>query len=271
MDVILWSIIFVLFFSVCIELSTRILHLDCVRRFIFRKTKQPKQFFYTQEGLKYCVIGDEIKPALVMIHGAPGSLLKWRKMIENPLLYKKYKVILVDRAGYAGSRKMGVERSVLEHAQNIERLLEKEAQPVVLFGHSYGAPIALVVAALCGDKIKFVGASAGQYYARYEKIFWISYVIQVRVFAFLLPRFLWTVNEEKLHHKNALDAIEGYYGLVKCPVYLFHTTGDMIVPYANSYALHAQLKNSFFETIESKRHGMIFTHVEVLQKPLLEA
>ena len=47
---------------------------------------------YTPEGLRYLSLGDTQKPALLMIHGAPGSAIDWLNFSSQSRIFKHYRL-----------------------------------------------------------------------------------------------------------------------------------------------------------------------------------
>ncbi|MBX2872288.1 MAG: alpha/beta hydrolase [Saprospiraceae bacterium] len=189
---------------------------------------------YTPSGLRYLEIGDPDKQPLLLIHGAPGSVMDWSAVAKRERIYEKYRLLVVDRPGYGGTKPRGAEKDLRVHADKILEVLEGETQKAVIMGHSYGGPIAVIMGALQPEKIaKIVGVS-GQYDPDNEVTFRISYFLNFKIFRFLLPRMLWVSNVEKLSHPDALREILPLYPKISVPVVLIHGDADTLVPYNNS-------------------------------------
>ena len=104
-------------------------------------------------------------------------------------------------------------------------------------------PIAVVMAALKPDLINKVIGVAGQYDPDNEVVFTVSYFINFKIFKYLLPRFLWVSNVEKLSHPDALrDLLPLYKQINGVPVVLIHGNADTLVPYENSVFLMSFLQ-----------------------------
>lgn len=189
---------------------------------------------FTPSGLRYLEIGDAEKQPLLLVHGAPGSVLDWSAVAKRERIYEKYRLLIVDRPGYGGTKPRGAEKDLRVHAEKILEVLEEERQKAVVMGHSYGGPIAVIMGALQPEKIaKIVGVS-GQYDPDNEVTFRISYLLNFQLFRFLLPRMLWVSNVEKLSHPNALREILPLYPKISVPTVLIHGDADTLVPYDNS-------------------------------------
>lgn len=198
---------------------------------------------YTPSGLRYLEIGDADKQPLLLVHGAPGSVMDWSAVAKRERIYEKYRLLVVDRPGYGGTKPRGAEKDLKVHAEKILEVLEGETQKAVIMGHSYGGPIAVIMGALQPEKIaKIVGVS-GQYDPDNEVTFRISYFLNFKIFRFLLPRMLWVSNVEKLSHPDALRNILPLYPKISVPVVLIHGDADTLVPYPNSPFLMELMKN----------------------------
>ncbi len=226
---------------------------------------------FTASGVRYLEIGDFDKPALLLVHGAPGSAMDWKAFAQNPDVYKKYRLLIAERPGYGGTRPKGPEKSILVQAQRVLEVLDKETQPAVVMGHSYGGPVAMVMAALAPDKITKVVGVSGQYDPDNEKTFRISYFIDFLVFKYLLPRMIWTSNVEKLSHPAALRDILPYYGQIKIPVILIHGDNDALVPYENSTFLQTHLTTeNELVTVKGGDHPLQMTQPDYLREFMME-
>lgn len=189
---------------------------------------------FTPSGVRYLEIGDAEKQPLLLIHGAPGSVLDWSAVAKRQRIYEKYRLLIVDRPGYGGTKPKGAEKDLQVHAEKILEVLENETQKAVIMGHSYGGPIAVIMGAMQPEKIaKIVGVS-GQYDPDNEITFRISYLLNFKIFKYLLPRMLWVSNVEKLSHPDALREIMPMYPKITVPVVLMHGDADSLVPYENS-------------------------------------
>lgn len=190
---------------------------------------------YTKEGLRYVEIGDAKKPVLLLIHGAPGSIFDWAAITKEKQLLEQYRLIIPERKGYAGSLTHLPETSIVEHALLLQQTISQEKQPVTLAGHSYGGPIALVMASQnTYNNIGTTFGISGTYDPNLEVTFPISYLIDYPIFRYIIPRLIWTSNIEKLSHPDALTEVIPLYKDITSKVILIHGDNDSLVPYDNS-------------------------------------
>jgi pimeloyl-ACP methyl ester carboxylesterase len=91
----------------------------------------------SRDGAGISVMKTGSGPALLLIHGAMlNSALAWAAVL--PRVTERFTVYAMDRRGRAPSGD-GMEYSIALEAEDIGRVVEAIAQPVVIAAHSYGA------------------------------------------------------------------------------------------------------------------------------------
>lgn len=108
-----------------------------------------------QSTLRYQII-DEEGPLLIMIHGLGCTgLLDYSQAALMPAL-KGRKIALIDLLGAGESEKpLNFAYTVEAHAQVVSELIQSRfCEPVILYGHSLGGPIALCAAENCRDRVR---------------------------------------------------------------------------------------------------------------------
>lgn len=234
-------------------------------RWIYKKTPEAIALRYTDSGLRYIEIGNPEKPALLLLHGSPGSVMDWRSFARDPAVYDQYRLLIPERPGYGGTKPRGAEPSVQEQARRCLEVLSGEGLPAVVAGYSYGAPVGLAMAGMAPEQIaRFVGV-AGQYNPEDEMTLPISYMIRFGVFRYLLPRWLWVSNVEKLGHPDALRQALPLFDQANVPIDLIHGLPDAIVPYGNSPWLERRLGDRVrLYTVEQVGHEMPFSSMDTI-------
>jgi len=243
----------------------RYLSTDRGARWIYRKTPEPIAVHYTDSGLRYIEIGDPEKPALMLLHGSPGSIMDWRGFARDPAVYDQYRLLIPERPGYGGSKPRKAEPSVREQARRCLEVLSGEGVPTVVAGYSYGAPVGLAMAGMAPDKVaRFVGV-AGQYNPDEEMTLPISYMIRFGIFRYMLPRWLWVSNVEKLGHPAALREAMPLFDQANVPIDLIHGLPDAIVPYGNSPWLEKRLGERVrVHSVAQVGHEMPFSSMDTI-------
>lgn len=210
-------------------------------RWLYNKIEQPLDIRFTPNQVRYLQIGDSTKTPLLLIHGAPGGLFDWLALAKRDRLYEKYYLLIPERPGYGGTRPKKAEPSVIAQGQALRPIIDAQSKPVVIMGHSYGAPVAVVLGALAPEQIEHIYGVSGAYDPEQEVTFGISYWIDFQLFRYLLPCPIWVSNVEKLSHPQALRKALPLFESVKVPTTLVHGTTDTLVPYDNSTYLQAHL------------------------------
>jgi pimeloyl-ACP methyl ester carboxylesterase len=91
----------------------------------------------SRDGVDISVMKTGAGPALLLIHGALlNALLSWSGVL--PRLKEHFTVYAMDRRGRAPSGD-GTEYSIALEAEDISRVAEAIAEPVIIVAHSYGA------------------------------------------------------------------------------------------------------------------------------------
>ncbi len=192
-------------------------------------------------GLRYIVIGDESKPALMLVHGAFAGMVTWIRFVRFKRLYAEYCLIIPERPGYGASFPREVILSIEKQADLLLNILKEENKTATVLGHSYGGPIVMMMGKKAPQLIHKIIGISGQYNPKDEITYAISPLIKKSFFRYLLPRMMWAANEEKTGHIEALKKIEPLYHEITVPVVLIHGEEDVLVHLNNSYYLKERL------------------------------
>lgn len=91
-------------------------------------------------------------PCVVMVHGLPGSHRDFR-WLAPPLEQLGVRVVRLDMPGFGGTERASPQLSLL--ADHVRRRLDHlQLERVVLLGHSYGGPQALLAASREPDRVR---------------------------------------------------------------------------------------------------------------------
>jgi pimeloyl-ACP methyl ester carboxylesterase len=205
-----------------------------------------RYYQYRKYKIRYIDIGDEDKPLIIFIHGAPGSLDAFFNFLNDSTLNRHFRMISVDRPGYGYS---GYGESLISIDQQAHALLpllninRNKIKPL-LIGHSYGGTIVTKMAMISPGNIGSIYLVGGAVDPDHEKIFWISYPLQWRIFRWLVPIPMKVANDEKLAHVNELKKMEPGWSEIKIPVTIIHGENDGLVPVENAYFAEKRLINA---------------------------
>jgi pimeloyl-ACP methyl ester carboxylesterase len=220
--------------------------------------------------------GADTLPPLLIVHGAPGGWFSNISILDDTVLQKHYQVIAVDRPGYGKSkfktrklRQTSIEHQALaiRHALSVNKSNRKG----VLYGNSYGAPIALKLATENPDKFYHLVMVAGALDPENEKFWWFHRYARGLFVRLGMPRFINTATDEKFAHVEELRKLEADWEKLKTSVTVIQGTADYIVPVANfEYARRRlQGRDAEFILIEGAGHLVRRSHPELIREVLL--
>jgi pimeloyl-ACP methyl ester carboxylesterase len=176
---------------------------------------------------------------LAFIHGTPGEAGVWTSQFQS---LTNRNLFAYDRPGFRGS-KPALRQPHLEN--QVEGLLAWLAcattNRVLLVGHSYGSPIALLAALEHPEKISGVVLIGGDVDPGWEKPWFIQYLFGCRLTSWVLPSALRQCNRELLTAHADLTALRKLLPQLTVPVVMLHGDRDPLVPVENVAWLEHQL------------------------------
>lgn len=275
--------IFILFlvFTVCNGCFTRWVMSDKeVRTHYANKPVKPVFFTIQNDSVElFCATtGSDTLPPLLLIHGAPGGWFSNISILDDPDLQKHYQIIAVDRPGYHRSkfnhRKRALTSIELQAIAIHEAMrLNKSRRKGVVYGNSYGAPIALKIAADHPNEFKHLVLTAGALDPDNEKFWWFHRYARGLMVRLSMPRFINSATDEKFAHVESLKKIQDSWAKLQMPVTVLQGTQDGIVPVENFEFARQQLKSkqAEFILIEGAGHLIRRSHPEVIKQVLMKA
>ena len=172
---------------------------------------------------------------VVLVHGTPGSATGWADYLTAPPAGAD--VVALDRPGFGASAPNGAVPSLAAQAAAVIALVPADGRPVVLLGHSLGAPIVAWAAALLAaeqpERSVSIVMLAGSLDPTQESIHAMQRVGAWSPVQRLLPRVIRNANAELMALKPELEALGTILPAVKARVVIVHGTADELVPVAN--------------------------------------
>lgn len=239
---------------------------------------QAQVFYYQHDDrpMRYLEIGDDEKPLVVFIHGAPSSSAFWKDLLADSVLLQNAKLLAVDRPGYGYSGYGRPEISVRKQAAAIAPILAKKRKKhssIILHGSSYGGTVAARLAMDFPDLVDGLLLQSASVAPEKEKTYWISYPTSHWLLAWLTPGALRVANAEKLSHADQLRAMVGYWGNITSSVIIAHGSADGLIYPDNACYAESRLTNAaFLETnmFRGRGHDLLWTRTDFLKRSLLK-
>ena len=184
----------------------------------------------------YVDTNGEGKPLVVFIHGAPGAWDAFADYLKNPRLSDRARLISVDRPGYGRSDLGRPERSLAVQAEVISHVFKhnQQGQGAIVVGHSFGGPIAAQLAIDYPDQVAAIVLVAPSVDPDLEKTKWYQIPAHWKLFSWMVPRDLYSTNEEILPLARELRILESKWDRIKVPVVVLQGEKDTLVPKENA-------------------------------------
>ena len=191
-------------------------------------------------SLYYIALEDNLKPALVFIHGTPGSWRMFARQFNDEKLASSAYMVAIDRPGWGGSAhpEQELNTSFEDQAQKIAPLLRKLKQQnnrdVILVGHSLGATLAPYVAAVYPELVDATVAIAGDLTNDYLAKQWYNELGTWSVVRFFLSTDMLNANEEVLALPSNLDLLQSKWRELVTPFWIVQGGKDSLVDPRNA-------------------------------------
>lgn len=211
----------------------------------------PKRHFYEAIGrqLHYVETGDSLRQPVLFVHGSPGSWDNFKAFLKDTFLLAHCRLLSVDRPGFGESEKGGAEDELPTQAAALLPILQRQNQPVVLVGHSYGGPIIVQAATMYPQYIKGLVIVAGSVDPTLEPSNWYRYPLKYTPLRWAIPSFFRSSNDELLPLKKELKQMAPQWEKVRCPVVIVQGGKDVLVPPDNAKFAKQQLTHVKVTTI----------------------
>lgn len=204
------------------------------------------RYRFGHRDIRFVESGQVHKPPVMFVHGAPGSLDAFLEYLTDPELLDRCRMISVDRPGFGDSGYGQSVPSIKAQAEMLQPLLGlvTKKEPALLVGHSYGGAIVAHMAMDAASQVKGLLMLAPAVDPLSEKVYWVSYPANWRMFRWLLPGVWKVTNDEKLRHRAALKAMEPLWSKINLPTTIIQGNQDRLVSPAHAEYLQREMLNS---------------------------
>ena len=250
-----------------------------VQKHYAAKPVKPTFFTIRNDSVElFCATtGSDTLPPLLLIHGAPGGWFSNIALVDDPDLQARYHIIAVSRPGYHKSKFKNRRKSLtsiqLQAVAIHEALrLNRSFKEGVVFGTSYGAPIAAKMAIDYPKDFYHLVLVAGALDPDNEKFWWFHQYLRSLFVRISMPRFINTATDEKFAHIKELQQLLPQWPKLHTPTTVVQGNRDQIVPVVNFEFAKNQLKNKQAEFISVSGAGHLIrrSHPHVIKEPVIE-
>jgi pimeloyl-ACP methyl ester carboxylesterase len=181
-------------------------------------------------------IGASDGPLVLFVHGSPGGWNDFAHLLANRSLAEQALLVSVDRPGWGDSASLGIRPSLEAQVEALQVVLDAHPDqlPALVVGHSYGGPVAALLAMEEPERVGGLILVAGSIDPELEKTTWYQKVSRWRVVRWMLPDALVDADREIQPLKGQLDDLEPRWDGLVMPVKVIQGEADGLVPPANA-------------------------------------
>jgi pimeloyl-ACP methyl ester carboxylesterase len=240
------------------------------------KNKKYKPHFHTYKvetrTIHYVECGNDSLPAVIFIHGSPGSWDAFKEYMKDDSLLRHVRIIAADRPGFGYSDFGNSEPSLKKQAEALKPLIIKEKKKVILAGHSYGGPVVGRMAIDFPENIGGLLFIAGSIDPELEKLTWYQNILYQRPLKWLVPTAFRVSGEEIVPLKKELEEMLPDWEKIKVPVIVLQGNKDVLVPKENADFAEKKLVNAPKEIIriENENHFIPWTKPQMVRDAVLK-
>lgn len=208
--------------------------------------------------------GNNENPWLVFIHGTPGDWTNFQRYLADDSLRSKYNMMSYDRYGHGQSNAGKSDIDIARHAQDLKTVLAKVApnKPVILFGYSYGGPIAINLAMDPDfkDRINYLVLLAATSDPNLIQKTWYQALGNLSVSRLFLSDAINHATDEMLGLKAELKKLKNW-DQIKAKTLVIHGINDGLVPAHHvEYTMQKLKENKPQRYIYDAGHGIPWSH-----------
>jgi len=237
----------------------------------------------TRMEINYVESGDENKPAVLFVHGTPGTWSDfWRYLIISDLTRKAH-LVSVDRPGWGDSYcnttdgKTCFYPLLKQQSKYLDTLIKKldeqnNHQGVILVGWSLGGPLIGQIAHDYPEYVKGVIFAASPFDPELSHPRWYNWLSHI--FSWVVPIELEKSNEEMMPLASQLKDMNEVWNSINVPIWVIQGTIDDLVDRKNlDYAkqIFAEKDATFIEVETSGHFVVTWEKMSILVKSIEQA
>ena len=235
----------------------------------------PYQIVHQQIGdrnIRYLKVGNDSLPKLIFLHGSPSSLSAWRTIYTDTNYLRHYQMIAIDRPGYGFSDFGMVETDLQQQVAVLQVIVDSltRHRKAVLFGSSYGGPVAAQLAMNLPDRFSQLVLLSASVKPASETTYWVSYPMTAPILKYIFPPTFVMSSEEKLAHEHQLETLT-HWEKIRANVLLIHGDQDKLVYFDNALYAKQKLVNArsrILVIMKGKGHSVIFSQPNYIKSIL---
>jgi pimeloyl-ACP methyl ester carboxylesterase len=223
-------------------------------------------------AISFAETGQADRPLLLFIHGTPGSWQAFGGYLADRELASRARMIALDRPGFGESTPGELDLSFESQASTFRTVIEPYLQktPVVLVGHSLGAPLAARMVMDYPDEFSALVLIAPSLDPDLENPRWYNRLADYRLASWLVPESLALANREVMALRPELQAMDKLWGRVKIPVVVIQGMEDKLVDPANADYAEKKIDQQLrVLRIEGAGHFILWEDIPLIRSELL--
>ena len=218
--------------------------------------------------------GDSLLPVILFVHGAPSSLSFFNEFFKDTTLLNRAQLVSVDRPGYGYSDFGRVETSIVRQAELLQPLIDRyrTAPYLMIVGSSYGGSVSARLAMNNPNRVNHVVFVSSALGPGLERTYSISYFADSPLIHWVVPPLLRLANDEKLAHRQALEAILPDWPKIRSNITMLHGQRDELVyptnvSFAQAHLVNARVKQFL---LPENRHDIVFNKRQYMTDIILD-
>lgn len=233
-------------------------------------TPEKKSVTFNDSEFNYITVGAPSNPAVLFVHGSPGSWDNFIDVMTDTTLLNSFRLIAYNRPGYGENNPGKPERTLKTQADIAAEILKNENVHAIITGHSYGGPVAVRLAIDHPEVVDALVLVAASVDPELEEMYWVQYLFDYQILSWILPDFLYVSNEEVLALESELRKMEDHWSQISKPTSIIQGKQDRLVPWQNATYAEQKLMNAKVDTImiEDADHFIPWSNPGVINKEL---